>query len=81
MNKNQSTLVVGQSGYLQMPTLHWKVSGAMLGEEETSSRLPLLEPEARGAARCSATKALASGAVDGALGEQAADGRGEGDEA
>ena len=38
MNKNQSTLVVGQSGYLQMPTLHWKVSGAMLGEEETSSQ-------------------------------------------
>ena len=37
-NKNQSTLVVGQSGYLQMPTLHWKVSGAMLGEEETSSQ-------------------------------------------
>ena len=38
MNKNQSTLVVGQSGYLRMPTLCWKVSGAMLGDEETSSQ-------------------------------------------
>lgn len=38
MNTKQSTLVIGQSGYLQMPTLDWKVSGAMLGEEEISSQ-------------------------------------------
>ena len=38
MNTKQSTLVIGQSGYLQMPTLDWKVSGAMLGEEEINSQ-------------------------------------------
>ena len=37
-DKNQSALVMGQTGYLQMPTSGWKVSIDLLGEDSRSSQ-------------------------------------------